>query len=820
MRGLSFILSTLLLVSTVQAYETRNVEKEYKYMNMTINKSETEIKIKADFDLGLGDNLMEGVFEKISKKIDDEIDPYIEKLEKYKKRNMQKLNSKNFLKGDEGDRMSEKWMEFIDFDSAEKSLKKFKKNNKSGISGSLFNGDKWKADSSPLNPFNHFRELVEEKTQEYKDKIDEWSILTDEQKEKLTKASEKFEKHRKISADSLLKQSLEVKDANNKQSLLISLVKGDNPSEALDTFYKSEYPQFSSQPVKLSFSPMEAILPTNNMCDLTKCLFGDCDIKGMTKEEAEAKKEELVEKAEELRKALYQKAITLMATKLIKEFYVEEYIQYIQKAMSCSVEATMATTSDSLGFSFSNPGTSFIQGATTDKAKPGTEQKEVAGTNAQSIKNSVQKTADCLRIDNEKTKTETNIDGTVGGHEQGTQTVIYPVQAAVFVPFVGVGGSVKGATDSSAKIYANKQQSKSCILEGKSQTWKDSFNTCMDSSSTTKKKIKADIKIEIGKLFKKLRKHKKVECELTKQKSETETLNFSLLKYTTLIPSLTDTDKATGENDHKKFMESIALLINEDITISKIKTNNQVELSNIFLNMSEGGKTKVVKVVSVDGKETTFDTSKTSEEVKESLRIFCNDVGEYILKSEKTIKKKFEDKDKDFIEEINPFISDLNYCSDKYKEFSFKSKLKPITNTVKELKKKSILEYKYRMEGENKIDYGDLQSYMDNVSDTYTCMDEMSNKEKETICSNFDRNKQIEDITFNTTAEKLNQKYSKKTVESAVEQYCVEYKSTIFDNIYESLVNDFDNPTISSSKSNTTLKEVEKQLEELEKEGF
>jgi len=778
---------TLLILSLFYSlsYSQTNNDPEFK---LQINNSGNYYQMKGSLKLGLGDNLLSGVKEDIYKKIDDSVDPLIKKLKQLQEKNMKTFNTETYTGNTYSSNIGKSFTKLIGVDTTSKSTKKFKEKYKGGIGGFIFNNKKFSADTGGLNPFADFNKKFQDKISEINSEITSFSKVSDFVNSKLEDPIKTFDKYRKIDLKNLTENLLDTGSKNSaSKQYLIDIASGKNSNVAFNNYYKKAYPNYFPEKSKVSFDFENRLPKTNNMCDITKCLFGDCDSLSA------AEKQDFESKVEKLRKQLLKKAIYVMAKKLIQEFYINEYIQYAQRAMSCSVEASMAVTLDTMGFGVPITSTSGISNVKMNGSK--------SATNGQSVKDSSKKTADCLRIDDYSSKTEENKDTKFAANAQGEGVDFYGLTASIWEPLMALGGEFKLQTDKPVKEFADKEHVNSCILQGKTITWKNSFNTCMETGETTEVKFNAKLQIMIQNLFEKLRKHKKLQCELSKELAKSEKLHFSLLKYSDMIPSLIETDY----NNHSSsgFMDAVAYLLNKDIKINKIITDNQVCMDSV-LTAKENNTQKSCSLT-VNSDSFSVDSNSSNEDIDKSFKDFCNSNGEYFLSLGNV--KELMKTNNDFKKKAFPIISDINYCSTYFKEKFIKPTISYDKVPMKTLYIETLLEMKYRYEDQNNFNQNMFQNYLQ----TFDYMSNLSYQEKITICENKN--------AYNTPLMLVGKKsknhndiYQNNYIESAIGKFCNAFKNEIINKELNKALNDFDTPNLDIGEINDEIKSVEKEL--------
>lgn len=802
-RIVSLTLAAILFAGPLISDDIFNVDSdlgENRTLKLKVSKS-NEYKAKGTLDLGLGDNLLGDLKREVYEAIDESVEPLIIKLEELKEENMRNLNTSNLTGQDHHKTLGKSFMKMIGADGLTDSVKEFKEKNKGGIGPYLFGNEKFKASTSGLNPFADFNEDLKESVNDLKKSISEWNYLSDYMKENTKELQKDLDKYGKLDLETLA-TSLTKGDSSAEASFLTDLLSGKNPAESFDSYYKKAYPDFYPSKSAVSFTFDKSFPSTNNMCDITKCLIG-----GKCDDMPAGSQEDFEKKVEELRKALIQKAIYVMIKKLIYEFYIMEYIQFAQRAMACSAEASIATAMDVFGIVVPGMNTGAITGTSMGTT--------TAATNAQSSLDSSKETADCLRIDDSATKSEKNLDIKAAANAQGEQSTIYPFTSAYWVPYLGLGGGAKFQTDIPLKEYASTVNAKQCILEGKTSTWKNAFNMCMENGETSQIKFNASLQITIKDLFEKLRKHKKVQCELTKELSKSEKMNFSLLKYSELIPSLIKTDYNSG-NSNSYFIEAVGELINTEVELNTMKTENQSCLDSVLYSKEQG----VSKSCNMSVKDVSIGISSDSEmdSITNTVRDFCNATGKVIMESGK-IKEQmdYEQKNKQstFTDKIKPYISDLNFCSNYFKE-RFTSNKSVFTKVdYNDLLLETILEMKYRAEDESNFD----KIIIDNYKETFNYMDTLSFSEKENICNNKNAYNSP-NVYVKNSEEDSDEIYNNNYIESAIGKYCNAFKNEIINKELDKAFNDFDTPALDLSSVNSIIKDIAEEKVKYEKEGY
>jgi len=523
--------TTILGLSFILLFDTLYAGSE---LPLKITKGK-EIKTTLSYDMGLGDNLLQGLQNKIYKSIDNAVNPTINKLKKIQKHNMQMLNTDTYFGTGTGDRLSESWMKFLGFNDYSAVTKDFKEKNKGGIGYYIFNGKKWKGNSSSLNPFKKFNSEIAQKTLDIRNSVNNFTLLPKSVQQDLQNTSSSINKYLKLDLSDLTQQMISKENGKPIKNYISNIVSGKSPEKAFDIYYKEAFPNFVPSNGKTTFTFSKALMPTNNMCEITKCLFGDKSCTLTQNQDAN----NLKKTAEKIRKALVKRALLVLVQKLIKEFFINEYIQFVQRSMVCSVEATMSTTSDTLGFNYNT--TTGLQSVSSIKFG-NSNNSGIATTNSTALRNSARTVSKCLSVDDTTTKNETNIDIKASANEQGQQVTVVPVTTATYIPFIGLGGGATFSTEKIAKKIAALSKNKACILKGKMETWKHAFNNCMTNGEIMKIKINSDLKLEIQKLFGILRRHKKIQCQLSKKLANTNRFHFSLLKYSDLIPTIIESE--------------------------------------------------------------------------------------------------------------------------------------------------------------------------------------------------------------------------------------------------------------------------------------
>jgi len=797
------LLTVLSLNTTLLAENVIDYQSENKTTSFSVDDSDGAYEVKGSFDLGLGDNLLEGLAAKRDKELDKIFNPLIEKLEKWKKRNMKLLNTDNLGNMKEG--VESKWMSYIGFDDFKKAADKFKNKYKNEEGDSIFGAQEFYQESNGLNPFNHFREKLKESEDKVKQKINDFDVLSDNTREKLAKYSEKISKYTHIDSDKLVTDYV-MKGKEMKQgsfgSYMKDLASGKNSGEMLMDFYQKQYPDYVAEKSSTVFK-LPSILPkTNNLCDITKCLYSKSCIDPIDGHDL---KKEYNKKLKELKEKMLVQGIYLATTTLMKEFAIMEYVDYAQKAMSCSVEATVSTLQSSLGIPdfFSTAGAVTLLNGAGDKAKNSTKTGEDAPTVGSAVAKNNQKVADCLKIDDTIAKSTKNIDGDVGLVEQQADTTVlseFDVMVSIFIPFTAPGGDVKVSSSSATSKIADKAVVKQCIEEGKTDSWKASFNACMEAKSDSNYDFKQNMDFKIKKLFGKMRKHKKVQCILKKNTNKREKLNFSLLKYTAMLPSAISTQynsTPSTTNNPKKALEAVKLLLEKKIPVIANKDNKNTICLESYLEASKEGIKPLFCEIKVKGSDIDGSIVDNLLDFDKKVNKYCSGISNNIINAENKLdsyKKAFKNDTQDTDLEEN--ISGLSYCMKYYKIKSFKLLNSGNTKANEDTKISYMLEMKYR--DEEDVTYSvDIEAKTKLFEETFKKLDMLSETELYNVC------------VVNPPRE------SKTGLKSPVYYYCKSFKTKLFDKVLNQAKNEFDFGAFDFGATSIKIKSIEKRIQEV-----
>jgi len=797
------LLTILSLNTTLFAEKVVDYQSQNKTTSLSIDDNDGAYEVKGSFDLGLGDNLLEGLAAKRDKELDKIFNPLIEKLEKWKKRNMKLLNTDNLGNMKEG--VESKWMSYIGFDDFKKAADKFKNKYKNEEGDSIFGAQEFYQESNGLNPFNHFREKLKESEDKVKQKINDYDVLSDNTREKLAKYSEKISKYTHIDSDKLVTDYV-MKGKEIKQgsfgSYMKDLASGKNSGEMLMDFYQKQYPDYVAEKSSTVFKLPSVLPKTNNLCDITKCLYSKSCIDPIDGHDL---KEEYNKKLKELKEKMLVQGIYLATTTLMKEFAIMEYVDYAQKSMSCSVEATVSTLQSSLGIPdyFSTAGAVTLINGAGDKAKNSAKTGEDAPTVGSAVSKNNQKVADCLKIDDTIAKSTKNIDGDVGLVEQQADTTVlseFDVMVSIFIPFTAPGGDVKVSSSSATSKIADKAVVKQCIEEGKTDSWKASFNACMEAKSDSNYDFKQNMDFKIKKLFGKMRKHKKVQCILKKNTNKKEKLNFSLLKYTAMLPSAISTQynsTPSTTNNPKKALEAVKLLLEKKIPVIANKDNKNTICLESYFEASKEGIKPLFCEIKVKGSDIDGSVVDNLLDFDKKVNKYCSGISNNIINAETKLdsyKKAFKNDTQD--SELEDNISGLSYCMKYYKIKSFKLLNGGNTKANEDTKISYMLEMKYRDEEDTTYSV-DIEAQTKLFENTFKKLDMLSETELYNVC------------VVNPPRE------SKTGLKSPVYYYCKSFKTKLFDKVLNQAKNEFDFGGFDFEATSIKIKSIEKRIQEV-----
>jgi len=774
-----FLISNIFLTN-IYAYDINNSK-------LRISGSDMEQKkIDIKLDLGLGDNLLSNLEEKRDKEFDKLFNPIIEDLEEIKQKNMKRLNTDNMNLSSDG--VSQKWMDFLQWDKIKKSVDKFKNKYKDKNGESIFNAKQYYLSSSSLNPFGNFREKLLENQENVKNKINNFDVFSKKTRSEIAKLNQKIDEYKGVDTFGLIYDNIlsdKTKGKINSNTYMKDLLEGKDPGNVLLDFYRNQYPEYYPSKSKTTFKVFKAPFATNNLCDITKCLYSD----ECKDENGNDIKEEFQEKIKELRKKLIQQITYLAIKELMSEMYVMEYVRFAQKATSCSVQATIAASSNQLGLSkYIDVGQSTTEVLDISTGGTSGAKGKTTGTTSEAISTNNRKVADCLKIDDVHSKQEDNTDLKVAGNEQQVDLEevtegIAPL--SIWIPFLAVGGDGKVNTSSATSEVADKETVKSCISEGQTATWKESFNSCMDASTDNDINFKFKINTSIKNLFKSVRKHKKIQCQMDKENAKKTNYNFSLLKYSNMLPSFINTTYnkyETYSENSEDLITAIKILIENSIKTNIDSTNSDtICLDSLYDSIKEGYEYKGCEL---NGE---LKTVSNLTDFNNLMNDYCQNISEEVIKNKDDETKLKENVD------INIGI---NYCSKYYSKKSLKLENNFNIKNDNGSKLNVALELEYRQKDENgfKIDSEKYQKLFD---ETYKKMEMLSETELINICIN------------NPMEEK------EDGLKSPVYYYCKSFKSKMYDKILNEAINDFDNMTFDTESTNLRILEIEKKKKEI-----